>query len=62
LYTFDRPASVAVIGWFDNTSYEFTFDDWGYLIDETHAVNRASMRKFGIEVGQVTLFFTKPGT
>ncbi|MBV8657609.1 MAG: DUF3833 domain-containing protein [Burkholderiales bacterium] len=43
-----------------SSSYDFSFDDWSYLIDKTHAVNRASMRKFGIEVGQVTLFFTKP--
>lgn len=44
-----------------SSAYDFTFDDWSYLIDETHAVNRASMSKLGIEVGQVTLFFTKDG-
>ena len=46
----------------DGSTYEMTMDDWMYLIDENTMVNRTSMRKFGIEVGQVTLFFRKSGT
>jgi hypothetical protein len=41
------------------SKYDFTFDDWSYLVDEKHAVNRASMKKLGVEVGEVTLFFSK---
>jgi hypothetical protein len=28
--------------------------------DQRHVINRATVRKFGIPVGQVTLFFQKP--
>ena len=45
----------------DGSTYQMHFDDWMYLIDEKVMINRASMQKFGIEVGQVTLFFTKRG-
>lgn len=43
----------------DDQVYVVHFDDWMYLIDEHTLVNRASMRKFGIEWGQVTLFFRR---
>lgn len=43
----------------NGTSYDMFMDDWMYLIDQDTMVNRTSMRKFGIEVGQVTLFFRK---
>lgn len=43
----------------DGRTYEMQFDDWMFLIDECTMVNRASMRKFGIELGQVTLMFRK---
>ncbi|MDK2124729.1 DUF3833 domain-containing protein [Parachitinimonas caeni] len=46
----------------DGTVYEVDFDDWMYLIDEQTLVNRASLRKFGIELGQVTLFFRRPAS
>jgi hypothetical protein len=39
--------------------YDVEFDDWMYLIDERTMVNRTTMRKFKIGVGQVTLFFRK---
>jgi len=35
------------------------FDDWMYLISERVLINRASMSKFGIELGEVTLSFYK---
>ncbi|WP_199063294.1 DUF3833 domain-containing protein [Serratia sp. ASV30] len=35
------------------------FDDWMYLQDDTHLFNKTAMKKFGITVGQVTLFFTR---
>ena len=45
----------------DDSAYEMQFDDWMYLIDDHVMINRASMNKFGVEVGQVTLFFNKRG-
>ena len=43
----------------DNTTYEMHLEDWMYLIDDQVMINRASMQKFGVEVGQITLFFHK---
>jgi hypothetical protein len=43
----------------DGKIYEMQMDDWMYLQDDNHMLNRASMRKFGFEVGQVTLFFKR---
>ncbi|QNM98980.1 DUF3833 domain-containing protein [Chitinimonas koreensis] len=45
----------------DGETYAVDFDDWMYLIDPQVMVNRSSMRKFGVELGQVTLFFRKAG-
>lgn len=33
-----------------------------YLMDEDTLINRTSMSKFGVDVGQVTLFFRRQGT
>ena len=35
------------------------FNDWMYLQDSLTMVNRAEMSKFGIRLGEVTLFFRK---
>jgi len=43
----------------DGTTYHMQMDDWMYLMDDTALLNRTSMKKFGIEFGQVTLFFKK---
>jgi len=43
----------------DGSDWDLQFDDWMFLMDERTLVNRASMSKFGVEVGQVTLFFRK---
>jgi hypothetical protein len=43
----------------DGTVYEMQMDDWMYLLDDDSMINRASMRKFGVEVGEVTLFFRR---
>jgi hypothetical protein len=45
----------------DGKTYEVQFDDWMFLMDDNSMLNRASMRKFGFELGQVTLFFKKRG-
>jgi hypothetical protein len=43
----------------DGKVYEVHLDDWMYLLDEHTMANRSLMSKFGLEVGQVTLFFRK---
>jgi hypothetical protein len=43
----------------DGSVYEVSFDDWMYLMDEDTLINRSSMSKFGVEWGQVTLFFRR---
>ncbi|GGP26121.1 DUF3833 domain-containing protein [Silvimonas amylolytica] len=43
----------------DNKVIDVHMDDWMYLLDQHTLINRTSMRKFGFELGQVTLFFRK---
>lgn len=42
-----------------DSSYTLNFDDWIYQQDAQHLMNVTSMKKFGIEVARVTLFFSK---
>ena len=43
----------------DGSVYDVTFDDWMYLMTDTVMLNKATMRKFGVRLGEVTLSFTK---
>lgn len=43
----------------DNDTYRLKFDDWMFLIDETHLINRNYFKKFGITVGELTLYMEK---
>ena len=43
----------------DGSTYDIAFDDWMYQMAEPHLFNKATLSKFGIEVGEVTLFFQK---
>ncbi|OOG60606.1 DUF3833 domain-containing protein [Polaromonas sp. C04] len=43
----------------DGKVYEVQFDDWMYLMDDRVMLNRATMSKFGVRLGEVTLSFTK---
>ncbi|TPG75674.1 DUF3833 domain-containing protein [Pseudomonas arsenicoxydans] len=45
----------------DDKVYQVHFDDWMYLLDENTMANRSAMTKFGVELGQVTLFFRRHG-
>lgn len=45
----------------DDRAYDVQFDDWMYLVDDTTLVNRATMSKFGIRLGEVTLLFRRRG-
>ena len=43
----------------DGSVYDVTFDDWMYLMTDTVMLNKATMTKFGVRLGEVTLSFTK---
>lgn len=43
----------------DGDIVEVDFDDWMFLVDADHMLNRAAMSKWGVELGQVTLSFRK---
>ena len=42
--------------------WRVTFDDWMFLQAGDALINRASVSKWGIEIGSITLFFIKAGT
>lgn len=44
---------------YKDDTLETHFDDWMYLVTPTRLINRTSISKFGIEVGQVTLVIEK---
>lgn len=39
--------------------YTINFDDWMFLIDEKHLINRNYFYKFGVNVGELTLYLEK---
>jgi hypothetical protein len=43
----------------DGTVYAVQFDDWMYLMGERVMLNKATMSKFGVRLGEVTLSFYK---
>jgi hypothetical protein len=43
----------------DGSVYEVRFDDWMYLMNDKVMLNKATMSKFGVKLGEVTLSFTK---
>lgn len=43
----------------DGRVWHVQFDDWMVLMDDRVMLNRATMSKYGIELGQVTLSFDK---
>lgn len=40
-------------------AWRVKFDDWMFLADKDTLINRAKVSKFGLEIGEVTLFFRK---
>lgn len=44
----------------EGRTWHMDMDDWMYLIDEKTMLNRTTMSKFGVKVGEVTLAFRKP--
>jgi hypothetical protein len=43
----------------DGKVYDVQFDDWMYLMTDKVMLNKATMKKFGVKLGEVTLSFTK---
>ena len=43
----------------DGRVWHVDFDDWMYLMSDKVLLNRATMSKFGLTLGEVTLSFTK---
>jgi hypothetical protein len=43
----------------DGSIYQVQFDDWMYLMTDRVMLNKATMSKFGVRLGEVTLSFTK---
>ncbi|WP_115718708.1 DUF3833 domain-containing protein [Gallaecimonas mangrovi] len=43
----------------DGSTMNVGMDDWMYQLDAKHLMNRTTMHKFGLPVGEVTLFFEK---
>ncbi len=43
----------------DDRLIEVQFDDWMYLITDKVMLNKATMSKYGVTLGEVTLSFTK---
>lgn len=44
---------------YDDSTIVTHFDDWMYLVTSDRLINRTSISKFGVEVGQVTLVIEK---
>ena len=45
--------------WNDGT-IKVALDDWMWLVQDDVLINRSEIRKFGLRVGEVTIFFRKP--
>lgn len=43
-----------------SSSFRVRFDDWMFLQKGNVLINRARVSKWGIDIGEVSLFFTKP--
>lgn len=55
-YTIDLPIPAA-----DGTveTMRVSFDDWMWLVDEDRVLNRAYVRRFGLDIGEVIIWFEK---
>lgn len=41
------------------TEYDFAIDDWMFMLDRNKLMNRSYMRKFGITVADISIYFDK---
>ncbi len=44
---------------YSDDTIEVNLDDWLYLIDENHLINKTRLSKFGFKVGELTLLIEK---
>ena len=44
----------------DRKQWQVHFNDWMFLQDDRVLINRAKVSKYGLTLGEVTLFFLKP--
>lgn len=52
-YTIDLPVPDGTL--------RVTFDDWMWLLSEDRLLNRAYMKRFGVDIGEVIITFEKQG-
>ena len=52
-YTIDLPVPDGTL--------RVTFDDWMWLLSEDRLLNRAYMKRFGVDIGEVIITFERPG-
>jgi hypothetical protein len=43
----------------DGSSHDVDMDDWLYLVDQDHVINRTQMSKFGVKIGELAIGFRK---
>lgn len=43
----------------DGEIMDFQLDDWMYLVEDNHLLNRATMKKFGLPVAEITLYIER---
>jgi hypothetical protein len=43
----------------DNTEYDLFVDDWMFMMDSNRMMNRSYMKKLGITVAEISIFFDK---
>lgn len=43
----------------DDTEYDLFVDDWMYMLDSHRMMNRSYMKKFGVTVAEISIFFDK---
>jgi hypothetical protein len=44
---------------YKNSTIKLSMDDWMYKIQDNIVINKTSMKKFGIKVGELVLFMKK---
>ena len=55
-YTIDLPVPTADGG---NETIKVSFDDWIWLLSEDRLLNRAYVRRYGVDIGDVIIIFEK---
>jgi hypothetical protein len=43
----------------DDTEYDLFVDDWMFMMDNNRVMNRSYMKKFGVTIAEISIFFDK---